>query len=121
MNTRCKKSQRCYKNGVVVQDIWWVENYLKKCSTQEMQGMALAEFATQNQVWIRPLRSLTIGFLTPFYFIRARSFVSLTALLSALLIFIVLFIGKVGTKIFGLYPVIGLFRENYQRSGMTRL
>ena len=83
--------------------------------------MALAEFATQNQVWIRPLRSLTIGFLTPFYFIRARSFVSLTALLSALLIFIVLFIGKVGTKIFGLYPVIGLFRENYQRSGMTRL
>jgi len=62
-------------------------------------------------MWIRRLRSLTIGFLTPFYFIRAGSFVSLTALISAPMIFIVLFIGKVGTKIFGLYPVVGLFRE----------
>lgn len=76
-----------------------------------LAGMTLAEFATQNQMWIRRLRSLTIGFLTPFYFIRAGSFVSLTALISAPLIFIVLFIGKVGTKIFGLYPVVGLFRE----------
>jgi glutathione-regulated potassium-efflux system ancillary protein KefC len=39
-------------------------------------GMALAEFASQNHIWVRRLRSLTVGFLTPFYFIRAGSFVS---------------------------------------------
>jgi len=38
-------------------------------------GMVLAEFSSQNHAWIRRLRSLTIGFLTPFYFIRAGSFV----------------------------------------------
>lgn len=76
-----------------------------------LAGMVLAEFSSQNQAWIRRLRSLTVGFLTPFYFIRAGSFVSLPALFSAPLIFIVLFLGKVGTKIFGLYPIIGIFRQ----------
>ena len=74
-------------------------------------GMVLAEFASQNHIWIRRLRSLTIGFLTPFYFIRAGSFVALPALLTTPLIFVFLFAGKVGTKIFGLYPVIGRFRK----------
>ncbi|GAB4288995.1 MAG: cation:proton antiporter [Myxococcota bacterium] len=76
-----------------------------------LAGMALAEFSSQNHAWIRRLRSLTVGFLTPFYFIRAGSFVSLPALFSAPLIFLVLFLGKVGTKIFGLYPIIGMFRQ----------
>jgi len=35
----------------------------------------------------------------------------LPALLSAPLVFLALFAGKVGTKIFGLYPVIGAFRQ----------
>ncbi|MEF3280422.1 MAG: cation:proton antiporter [Elusimicrobiota bacterium] len=74
-------------------------------------GMVLAEFSSQNHAWIRRLRSLTVGFLTPFYFIRAGSFVSLPSLFSAPLVFFVLFLGKVITKIFGLYPVIGIFNK----------
>lgn len=74
-------------------------------------GMALAEFASQNHDWIRRLRSLTVGFLTPFYFIRAGSLVSVPALFSAPLTLLVLFLGKVISKIFGLYPVIGIFRK----------
>ena len=74
-------------------------------------GMVLAEFSAENHAWIRRLRSLTVGFLTPFYFIRAGSFVSLPALFSAPIVFLALFLGKVGTKIFGLYPVIGIFRR----------
>lgn len=76
-----------------------------------LAGMALAEFSSQNHAWIRRLRSLTVGFLTPFYFIRAGSFVSLPALFSTPLIFTILFFGKVGTKIFGLFPIIGKFRR----------
>lgn len=74
-------------------------------------GILLAEFAVQEHHWIRRLRSLTIGFLTPFYFIRAGSLVSLPTLISAPVIFLILFAGKVISKILGLYPVIGIFRK----------
>jgi Kef-type K+ transport system membrane component KefB len=74
-------------------------------------GMVLAEFAAAEHQWIRRLRTLTTGFFTPFYFIRAGSFVSVPTLLAAPFVFLVLFLGKVVTKILGLYPVIARFRE----------
>jgi Kef-type K+ transport system membrane component KefB len=73
--------------------------------------MVLAEFSGENTVWIRRLRTLTVGFLTPFYFLRAGTFVSVAALVSAPLIFLALLAGKVSSKIFGLYPIIGMFRR----------
>lgn len=74
-------------------------------------GMVLAEFAGSDIFWVQRLRTLTVGFLTPFYFIRAGSFVSLPALMAAPIVFFVLLGGKVFSKIFGLLPVIGLFRK----------
>ena len=76
-------------------------------------GIVLAEFSNGDAFWIRRLRTLTVGFLTPFYFIRAGTFVSLTAIASAPIIFLFLLGGKVLSKIFGLYPVIGLFRRKH--------
>ncbi len=73
-------------------------------------GMVLAEFSNGDTFWIRRLRTLTVGFLTPFYFIRAGTFVSLPALISAPTVFLLLLGGKVISKIFGLYPIIGRFR-----------
>ncbi len=74
-------------------------------------GMVLASTLGTDHVFVRRLRTLTIGFLTPIYFLRAGSFVSVPALVSAPLVFLALFGGKVATKIFGLYPVIGAFRR----------
>lgn len=74
-------------------------------------GMVLAGSASRDAFFIRRLRTLTIGFLTPFYFLRAGSLVSLPALLSAPLVLLALLAGKVISKIFGLYPVIGMFRR----------
>jgi Kef-type K+ transport system membrane component KefB len=74
-------------------------------------GILLAEFAAKEQHWVKRMRTLTVGFLTPFYFLRAGTLVSLPALISAPLIFSVLFIAKVISKIFGLYPVISRFRK----------
>ena len=74
-------------------------------------GMVLAGGAAKDTFWIRRLRTLTIGLLTPFYFIRAGTLVSLAALVSAPLVFLILFMGKVLSKIFGLYPFIGIFRQ----------
>ena len=74
-------------------------------------GMVLAGSAARDAQWIRRLRTLTVGFLTPFYFLRAGTLVSLPALLAAPLVFVTLLGGKVLAKIFGLYPVIALFRR----------
>ncbi|MFA5073800.1 MAG: cation:proton antiporter [Nitrospirota bacterium] len=75
-------------------------------------GMILAESAGRDTFWIRRLRTLTVGFLTPFYFLRAGMLVSVTALIAAPFVFILLLAGKVVSKIFGLYPFIGLFRRD---------
>ncbi len=76
-----------------------------------LAGMVLAGSAARDGHWIRRLRTMTVGFLTPVYFIRAGTLVSLPALLAAPAVFLVLLAGKVACKIFGLYPVIGLFRH----------
>jgi len=77
-----------------------------------LAGMVLAKTVGRDHFFIRRLRTLTIGFLTPFYFIRAGSLVSLPALATAPLVFLALLTGKTASKIFGLFPVIGLFRND---------
>lgn len=76
-----------------------------------LAGMVLAEFSSADHAWIRRLRTLTVGFLTPFYFIRAGTLVSVPALLAAPAVFLILLAGKVFSKILGLYPVVGMFRR----------
>ncbi|HVW26924.1 MAG TPA: cation:proton antiporter [Polyangiaceae bacterium] len=67
-------------------------------------GMVLAGTVGKDHVLIARLRTLTFGLLTPFYFIRAGSFVSVPALIAAPSVFLILFFAKVLTKIIGVYP-----------------
>jgi Kef-type K+ transport system membrane component KefB len=75
-------------------------------------GMLLSRDLSADHVFIRRLRTLTVGFLSPFYFLRAGSLVSVPALVAAPLVFLSLFAGKIATKIFGLVPVVGAFRRD---------
>jgi len=75
-------------------------------------GMILAGSAAKDTKWIKRLRTLTIGFLTPFYFLRAGMLVSLPSLVIAPVAFLVLIGGKIISKIFGLYPLVGLFKKD---------
>jgi glutathione-regulated potassium-efflux system ancillary protein KefC len=75
-------------------------------------GMLLSKDLSADHQFIRRLRTLTIGFLSPFYFLRAGSLVSVSALIGAPLIFLALFGGKIATKVFGLVPVVGVFRRD---------
>lgn len=79
-----------------------------------LAGMVLAGAAAEDHNWLRRLRTLTIGLLTPFYFLRAGSLVALPVLLGAPLVLLLLLAGKVATKIAGLYPVIARFRTDPQ-------
>ncbi len=73
-------------------------------------GMVLAGTVGKDHALVRRLRTLTFGFLTPFYFIRAGSFVSVPALVAAPGIVGGLLIAKLATKTFGMWPVTRLFR-----------
>lgn len=76
-------------------------------------GMVLAGTVGKDHVLIRRLRTLTFGLLTPFYFIRAGSFVSVPALVAAPLIFVTLFFAKMLSKVIPLFPTVKTFK--YQR------
>jgi len=76
-------------------------------------GMVLAGTVGSDHVLIRRLRTLTFGLLTPFYFIRAGSFVSVPALVAAPLIFVTLFFSKMISKVIPLFPTVKTFK--YQR------
>jgi Kef-type K+ transport system membrane component KefB len=76
-------------------------------------GMVLAGTVGKDHILVRRLRTLTFGLLTPFYFIRAGSFVSVPVLIAAPLVFATLFGAKMVSKILGLFPTVRAFK--YQR------
>ncbi|MGC9021851.1 MAG: cation:proton antiporter [Dissulfurimicrobium sp.] len=84
-------------------------------------GMVLAGTVGKDHVLIRRLRTLTFGLLTPFYFIRAGSYVSVSALFAAPFALLVLFMGKMITKIIGVYPATKLYRYAQKEAVYTTL
>ena len=84
-------------------------------------GMVLAGTVGKDHALIRRLRTLTFGLLTPFYFIRAGSFVSIPALLAAPIGFVVLLIGKMGSKIIGVYPITRRYGSPSQEAAYTTM
>jgi Kef-type K+ transport system membrane component KefB len=73
--------------------------------------MVLAGTVGKDHVLVRRLRTLTFGLLTPFYFIRAGSLVSLPALVAAPAAFVVFLFAKMAAKIVSVYPVTRLYRS----------
>jgi glutathione-regulated potassium-efflux system ancillary protein KefC len=73
-------------------------------------GMALAGTVGRDHVLVRRLRTVTFGLLTPFYFVRAGSFVQLPALWAAPAAFLLLLASKIGAKFVGVYPVTAWFK-----------
>jgi Kef-type K+ transport system membrane component KefB len=75
-----------------------------------MIGMVLAGTVGKDHLLIRRLRTLTFGLLTPFYFIRAGSFVSVPALIAAPATMLILFLAKSLTKATAVYPAVRAHR-----------
>ncbi|MDA8141994.1 MAG: cation:proton antiporter [Desulfobacteraceae bacterium] len=84
-------------------------------------GMVLAGTVGKDHVLIRRLRTVTFGLLTPFYFIRAGSFVSVPALASGFSIFLILLLGKMASKCVAVWPVTRLFKSPGKEGVYTTL
>jgi Kef-type K+ transport system membrane component KefB len=69
-------------------------------------GMVLAGTVGGDHILVRRLRTVTFGLLTPFYFIRAGSFVSVPVLVAAPITFVLLFFAKMISKMIGLFPAV---------------
>ena len=72
-------------------------------------GMVLAGTVGKDHALIRRLRTVTFGLLTPFYFIRAGSLVSVPTLVAAPATLVVLFLAKMVTKLAGVFPSVRIF------------
>jgi len=84
-------------------------------------GMILAGSVGKDHILVRRLRTLCFGFLTPFYFIRAGSFVSLPDLAAAPAAFLLMLGTKLATKIAGVYPTTRAFGAPRQEGIYTTL
>src|SRR5579871_4729986 len=84
-------------------------------------GMVLAGSVGKDHALIRRLRTLTFGLLTPFYFIRAGSFVSIPALVAAPAAFVFFLIVKIAMKVVGVYPVTVFFKSPRKERMYTTL
>jgi len=84
-------------------------------------GMVLAGTVGKDHALVRRLRTLTFGLLTPFYFIRAGSFVSLPALAAAPAAFVVFLLVKMSTKFVGVWPVTRAYGAPRQEATYTTL
>jgi Kef-type K+ transport system membrane component KefB len=83
--------------------------------------MMLAGTVGRDHAFIRRLRTLTFGLLTPFYFLRAGSFVSLPALVAAPAAFLAMLALKLASKSAGVYPVTRSFGSSHQVGMYTTL
>jgi Kef-type K+ transport system membrane component KefB len=73
-------------------------------------GLACAGFLFANRTVSHQLRSMTMSLLTPFYFLKAGTFVSFAAAGAGVLGIAAFFVVKIVAKIAGVWPVARAFR-----------
>jgi glutathione-regulated potassium-efflux system ancillary protein KefC len=84
-------------------------------------GMALAGSVGRDAALVKRLRAITIGLLTPFYFIRAGYFVSIPTVLLAPFGVAALILVEIVTKIVSVYPVARVFNAPHKDAMYTTL
>ncbi len=84
-------------------------------------GMVVAGLFVRDKVMILRMRSITFALLTPFFFIKAGTLISLQALLVSVGLLLVLFLVKMVTKIVGIWPLCLAFKMPRRESNYTTL
>ncbi|MFN2461126.1 MAG: cation:proton antiporter [Candidatus Velthaea sp.] len=84
-------------------------------------GLACAGFLFSNPDVSRRLRSMTMGFLTPFYFLKAGTLVSFSAAIAGVGAIVAFFLVKVIAKCLGVFPAARAFRHTPKNAGYITL
>ena len=84
-------------------------------------GLVVAGVFLRDKTLVHRMRSIAFAMFTPFYFIRAGSFVSLPALWTALGIIVALLALKMATKFVGVLPLSRVFFMRSREANYTTL
>jgi Kef-type K+ transport system membrane component KefB len=84
-------------------------------------GLIIAGVFSHDKVLIYRMRTIAFALLTPFFFIKAGTLVSLPALLAGGLLIIVLLGVKVTTKFIGVWPLTRAFKMTAREGTYTTL
>lgn len=84
-------------------------------------GLVVAGVFLRDKTLVHRMRSIAFAVFTPFYFIKAGLFVSLSALWGALGIIAVLLALKLGTKVVGVWPFARAFNMRAREANYTTL
>jgi Kef-type K+ transport system membrane component KefB len=84
-------------------------------------GLVLAQVCAENKDTVRRLRTTVFALLTPFYFLRAGSLVSLPAVAGGIALIGILLLAKVTMKVVGIWPLTKAFRFANRPAAYTTL
>jgi Kef-type K+ transport system membrane component KefB len=84
-------------------------------------GMVIAGLFVHDKVLIHRMRAIVFAMLTPFFFIKAGTLVSLPALIAGFGLLVILFLVKMVTKIIGVWPMCRAFKVPLRESNYTTL
>lgn len=84
-------------------------------------GLVIAGVFSHDKVVVNRIRTIAFALLTPFFFLKAGTLVSLPALLAGLLLIIVLLGLKVTTKFIGVWPLTRVFKMTRREGTYTTL
>ena len=84
-------------------------------------GLVVAGVFLRDKTLVHRMRSIAFAVFTPFYFIRAGSFVSVAALWTALGVIVVLLGLKMATKFVGVLPLSRMFFMRAREANYTTL
>ena len=73
-------------------------------------GIVVAGLFQEHREMVRHLRTATFALLTPFYFLKAGTLVSIPSIFSGIGLILVLLAVKVAAKFVGVYPLTKVFR-----------
>ena len=84
-------------------------------------GLVAATIFVENRALMQRMRGVAFAFLTPFFFLKAGTFVLLPALWAGLLLIVVLLAVKMVAKFVGIWPLTRLFRMTPREGNYTTL
>lgn len=82
-------------------------------------GMVVAGLFVHNKIFMLRLRSIVFALLTPFFFLKAGTLVSLPALIAMFGVLMALFWSKMITKVLGVWPTCRWFKMPSRETNYT--
>lgn len=84
-------------------------------------GMVVAGLFVRDKALVHRLRSIVFALLTPFFFLKAGTLISLPALIASAALLVALFWVKMIAKILGVWPMCRVFKMPLRETNYTTL